>query len=336
MERSADPPSVERVVALLERDAPEEARSCLDAFRTRTAADRKDVVRSLRSLAEDDPGLVGPLCPTLTSFVADEERAVRLSAAKLFVAVAGAEPTHVRPVVEALADRLADDEEFYYVRARCAEALGYVALGHPEAVCDPAILADFRVGLSFDEPEVKEKLAKTLEYVALGDPSRLSHQVSSLAEHLDDGHDLVRYHLCTALAAVGCEQPEQLSDVEGTLRERTTDENPYVRGRAAEALGLLAGSNVRVATSLDPGDVDAEADEHPSFLVDRLDFCRRQFTESGTGAISENLGTIDSIRDGTEDVVEEMTSTDGDACPHCGLSLPESGPPMCPQCGTPY
>jgi len=32
---------------------------------------------------------------------------------------------------------------------------------------------------------------------------------------------------------------------------------------------------------------------------------------------------------------EEMNTSDGDACPHCGLDLPESGPPMCPRCGTP-
>ena len=37
------------------------------------------------------------------------------------------------------------------MRARSAEALGYVALEHPDAVDDPEILADFRIGLSFDD-----------------------------------------------------------------------------------------------------------------------------------------------------------------------------------------
>jgi hypothetical protein len=56
----------------------------------------------------------------------------------------------VKPVVDALAERLADDEEFYYVRARSAEALGYVAVDSPEGVTDPETLADLRIGLEFD------------------------------------------------------------------------------------------------------------------------------------------------------------------------------------------
>jgi hypothetical protein len=98
------------------------------------------------------------------------------------------------------------------------------------------MLADLRIGLSFDEPEVKEKLSKTLEHVALGDPERLAHHVSTLAEHLDDEDELVRYHLCTALMIVGCESPETLTEVSNALDARLDDENVYVRGRAVEAL----------------------------------------------------------------------------------------------------
>ena len=84
--------------------------------------------------------------------------------------LAESEPEATLPAADALGERLADDEEFYYVRARCAEALGYVAVDAPAAVTDPETLADLRVGLAFDEPEVKEKLAKALAHVALGDP----------------------------------------------------------------------------------------------------------------------------------------------------------------------
>jgi len=68
---------------------------------------------------------------------------------------------------------------------------------------------DLRIGLEFDEPEVKAKLAKALAHVTLGDASRLRHQVSSLAAHL-------------------------------------ADENPYVQERVAEALGLLTGTDMGV------------------------------------------------------------------------------------------
>ena len=97
----------------------------------------------------------------------------------------------------------------------------------PRWSATPEILADFRIGLSFDEPEVKEKLAKALEYVALADPSRLRHQVPSLAEHLDDEDKLVRYHPCTTLVAVGSEHPAKLVEAQVALGERLDDENPY-------------------------------------------------------------------------------------------------------------
>jgi hypothetical protein len=241
----------------------------------------------------------------------------------------------VVPAVPSLADRLADDDEFYYVRARCAEALGYVAVDAPEAVTGPETLADLRIGLAFDEPEVREKLAKALAHVALGDPSRLRHRVASLADHLDDENELVRYHLCTALVVVGCAHPAKLAEAAEPLSERLADENPYVQGRAAEALGLLAASETGIEGAPPLGDVAGEHEESPTFLTDRLAFCRRQGAPEQSGEAPDGVGTIESIREATEEVVEAMTAPDGSACPHCGLDLPESGPPMCPRCGAP-
>ncbi len=157
---------------------------------------------------------------SLTAFLSDENRAVRIVTAKLFVTLAREESSVVYPVVDDIADRLADDETFYYVRARCAEALGYVAASYPDEM-SPGILADPRVGLEFDEPEVREKLAKALEHVALGDPGRLSHRVSTLADHLDDDNELVRYHLRTMLVIVACKRPTALDGGRGLARSTT-------------------------------------------------------------------------------------------------------------------
>ena len=209
MEGASDPSPSDRVIELLEENTHGEASTYLEGIPAHSVDDRKTTIQSLQSVAADRPALVGSLCPVLATFLEDEERSIRLSTAKLFVAVGEADAASVEPVVDALADRLTDDEEFYYVRARCAEALGYVALDHPEVVTSPEILADLRIGLSFDEPEVKEKLAKALEHVALGDPGRLAHQVSSLAEHLDGDQELVRYHLCTALVLMAMTPPRR-------------------------------------------------------------------------------------------------------------------------------
>jgi len=328
MDDTPPQPSAAHLTTLIEDGLYDEVRTGFETLQQADTETQKTVLRTLKSV--DEPATLGPILSAVTPFLTDEERSVRLTTAKLLVAVAEADPDAVTPVVSTIAARLADDEEFYYVRARCAEALGYVALDDPAAVSDPAILAEFRIGLEFDEPEVKEKLAKALEYVALGDPDRLRHQVSSLAEHLDDANELVRYHLCTALVAVGSEYPTKLTDAKDALATRLDDENPYVRGRAVEALGLLAeaeGSNaVPAVEEVPPGE-----DEAASFVTERVEFARRDADE-----VHQEVGTIESIRRGTDDVVEAITSPDTDGeCPHCGLDLPDVGPPMCPGCGAP-
>jgi hypothetical protein len=328
------PPRPDRLLELVEEEAHEEAVAYLDRLGAAETETRKRALRALRDVATERPRSIEELVDPLSTFLTDEDRAARLTTAKLFVTLAEFEPEVVRPAIDTLADRLADDDEFYYVRARCAEALGYIGRNHPELVSDPAILADFRIGLSFDEPEVKEKLAKALECVALGDPGRLRHQVESLAGHLDNDGKLSRYHLCTALAAVGCEHPRRLVDGRDALvgRLSDTDENPYIRGRAAEALGILASVDGEGITV--PDEIGADGDEAAEFVRLRLAFLR----VAGTGQSADSsggVGTLDSIRSGTDAVVETMTTHDGDDCPHCGLELPGAGPPMCPRCGAP-
>jgi HEAT repeat protein len=332
MDESSPSTSAAELVALLERNARDEAIDRLAAVRRADLDDRKATIRSVRNLVDDHPAAVGEVAPALEPFLADEDRSVRLSTAKVFVALAAATPRAVVPVVPTLADRLADDGEFYYVRARSAEALGYVALDHPEAVDDPEILADLRIGLSFAEPEVKPTLAKAIECVALGNPDRLRHQVASLAEHLDDDDELVRYHLCTALVAVASEHPARVTEVRDALDGRLTDDDPYVRGRAAEILGVLARSEAtEEAPSID--DIEPCDGDAGRFLAERVRFARGGTTRRD----HSDVGTIASIRRGTDEVVAAITSPDGDgACPNCGLALPEDGPAMCPRCGSPH
>jgi len=239
------------------------------------------------------------------------------------------QPPDEGPLVDPLEDRLADGAEFYFVRARCAEALGYVALEHPD-VATPEVVAELRLGLSFDEPEVKEKLAKALEYVATGDPDRLQHHVSSLADHLDDDEVLVRYHLCTALAIVGCAQPSALTAVREALVTRLTDDDAHVRGRAAEALGVLdeesdAAAEPRLVSLTD--DTDPFASRRAQFALDA--------GSDGADTQPGDIGTVGGIHETTTDAVTEITTPDGDGCSHCGVALPADGPPMCPRCGAP-
>lgn len=337
MEESDQSPLIEHLPRLIEENAHEEASTCLAELRGEGTEDRKRAFQALRRVANDQPEALSPHLSELTPYLTDDSRSVRLTTTKLFVAVAEVDPDAVVAVISALADRLADEDEFYYVRARAAETLGYVALVHPDEVNSPEILADLRIGLSFDEPEVKEKLAKALEFVALGEPRRLKHQVSKLAEHFDDESELVRYHLCTAVAVVGCESPDALADARDELVDRLVDENPFIRGRAAEALGLLIREEIEEA-SLPDTELAVLENDAESFVTDRVLFAQSASDDQEhSGALPNEIGTVEGIRRTTDDTVKEITSPDGDGeCPHCGLALSENGPPFCPRCGVPY
>lgn len=335
MDESGHPPPIEHLTRSIEDNAHEEASTSLAQLEAEDVEERKKALQELRRLTDDRPTALSSHLPSLTPFLTDDERSIRLTTAKLFVTLAETDPDAVVPVVTALADRLADEDEFYYVRARSAEALGYVALDNPDAVVSPELLADLRIGLSFDESEVKEKLAKALEFVALGNPRRLRHQVSNLAEHFGDENELVRYHLCTAVAVVGCEHPEALFDARIELSDRLDDENAFVRGRAAEALGLLVRADFE-EEPLSETELEALKSDEESFVADRGRFVRCVLGNGESAeTVPEEIGTAEGIRETTDDVVEEITSPDGE-CPHCGLALPENGPPMCPRCGVPY
>ncbi|MGQ3413910.1 sister chromatid cohesion protein PDS5 [Natrinema sp. LN54] len=332
MDDSLQQSSVDRLAGALNSDTPKEAVTHLERLENRDKETRKAAVRAIRQFAETQPTALEPVLTTLPPFLTDEERSVRLTTAKLFVEVAEADPDAVSSVVPSLADRLADEDEFYYVRARSAEALGYVALEHPETAATPEVLADLQIGLSFDEPEVREKLAKALEFVALGDQDRLRHRVSTLSESLDDPNELVRYHLCTALVVIGCAYPDALSESVAALRDRMNDENPYVRGRVVEAFGLLERADSDVSIP----DVTAAVDDDPEqFLAARVRFATGG-DEDHADAVPETVGSIPTIRDRTDEIVAEITTPDGDECPNCGLALPEASTPMCPRCGVPY
>ncbi|GAA0644928.1 HEAT repeat domain-containing protein [Salarchaeum japonicum] len=323
-----DPPATDRLRALLRDGEYDAASDGLARVMDADAAVRRRALNALRDLADDRPGAVAGVAAAVVPFLTDDERSFRLGAAKLFAALADADPDAVRPVADALADRLRDDDEFYFVRARCAEALGYVALDHPD-VASPAVLADLRVGLEFDEPEVRERLAQALECVALGDPNRLRNHAGALAGHLDDGSERVRYHLASALVAVATEHPERLADAADALADRLSDDRVHVRGRAAEALGLLARADTDAALPVD-GLADAMDDE--AFVAERARFA---LPAAEDGDAPADVGTLAGVRRTTRAAVAEMTAPDGE-CQHCGLALPASGgPPTCPRCGAP-
>ena len=335
---ASDPAPSDDVVDRLERGDVEAATASLDELRAADAEARMEAIRSLQRFAEEAPEAFEPIASALVPFLTDEQRSIRLSTVKLFVAVARTAPEAALGGADALAARLADDEEFYYVRARSAEALGYLALEVPEEVVSPEVLADLRVGLEFDEPEVREKLAKALAHVAVASPDRLQHHVPTLATHLGDDSEEIRYHLATALLAVGCTAPEAVADAVEELSVRLDDDSPYVRGRAAEALGLVARADTSAAIpeSKLVAMVEADGDGNDeAFAAERVRFALAGVEGGDSEDFDEDIGSLPAVRTQTDEILEAMRRSDESTCPQCGLELPEGGPPMCPDCGAP-
>ncbi|MUV85066.1 hypothetical protein GJ631_00325 [Natronomonas sp. CBA1123] len=336
---ASDPAPSDDVVDRLERGEVEAATASLDELQAADAEARTEAIRSLQRFAEEAPESFEPIVSALAPFLTDEQRSIRLSTAKLFVAVARTAPEAALGGADALAARLADDEEFYYVRARSAEALGYLALEAPEEVVSPDVLADLRVGLEFDEPEVREKLAKALAQVAVASPGRLRHHVPTLAAHLEDDSEEIRYHLATALVAVSCRKPEAVTDAVEELSARLDDDSPYVRGRAAEAVGLVARAGtsaaipeLKLAAMVEAAD---DGDDDEAFAVERVRFALAAIEGADSEDFDEEIGSLAAVRERTDEIIEAMRRTDESTCPQCGLELPEGGPPMCPDCGSP-
>jgi len=92
MSEPEQPPTPDRLTSLLKEGNHEETVACLDRLGAADAETRKRSLRAVRDIAEEPTysfdGLVGPL----STFLTDEDRAVRLTTAKLFVTLAQSEP----------------------------------------------------------------------------------------------------------------------------------------------------------------------------------------------------------------------------------------------------
>lgn len=182
MDDSTRLPSVDHVVNFLEQNAHDETRACLDQIETAPASDRKTVLRSLKSVAEAHPSVLAPAASALARFLEDDERSVRLTTAELFVTRAESTPETVVPVVSSLAERLAAADEFYYVRARCAEALGLLARVERDDVALPESRLEELTADDDAEPFVINRVRFVLESVDQSDtPDQVPNEIGSLS-----------------------------------------------------------------------------------------------------------------------------------------------------------
>lgn len=294
-------------------DAPTETqKACATAFR--------DAVDESTDRGEAALPAVEPLLDS-------GDRAVRLTAVKGCATLAAARPSAVDPLVSTLTDLL--DDDFYYVRGRAAETLGYVALADPDAIDRATVVARLLNALSLDRPEIRQHVAAAVARIALGDPGALRSVVGEFDAHLDDGDELVRYHLTTAVVAVATEYPTYCRSLAGPLRDRLDDDQSYVRGRAAEALGLVAPVDSEVVAAA--ADRLRELTDGSEFVADRARFALADGTSPPDGVADRT-----AIAEGTPAIVDDITGPPEDAgCPHCGETLGGVEPPFCPACGAP-
>lgn len=279
--------------------------------------DRKHCARVLRDESDTGVGAV----PVIDTLLSDPERSVRLTAVKAVVDIASESPGAVKPLAEKLDDLLYD--EFYFVRGRSAEAVGYIVHEYPDAEGIPSTVGiTLFDALSLDESEVRRKVAKAISMVACSRPEDVLPNAKEVFDHADDDDAVVRYHLLTTLVALALRSPSEMephaSDVEPFLE----DENPYVRGRAVEFLGLV-----------DPdvlGDLESREYEHRTDEAEEFESLRVEW------AFDDDGNLVESLHAETDEKVRgvEREASDATLCPNCGEPVPDT--PTCPRCGAPH
>jgi HEAT repeat protein len=291
---------------------------------------QKPVAKRVHTHAEDTPAAALAAVPVVEELLVADAQSVRLTATKAAGALAAARPTDVETLVDPLTERL--DDDFYFVRGRASEALGHLAQATPGAIDRPVVLARLLNALSVDRSEIRQYVSEALARIAVGDPSALRTMTDDCAGHLADEDPLVRFHLATALALVARPHPGYCTGTVPSVADRLSDEEMYVRGRAAEILGLVALAHPDAVSGERARLADLTDDE--SFVADRARFACDAL-DGTAGDPPDELGDADTIAAGTADIVDDITTSDGSGCPHCGESLPESRPPFCPLCGAP-
>jgi hypothetical protein len=283
----------------------------------------------LRTVADDDPAALSALQPAVEVLLTAEDRSVRLTVTKAVGEFAAADPDGAASLVPALTERL--DDEFYFVRGRAAEALGHVARHEPDAIETATVVARLLNALSLDRAETRQHVAGALANVALGDPRALRTVTDDVADALADDDPLVRYHLSTALVAVAAAHPSYCKAVTEAVAAQLDDDCVYVRGRAAELLGLVAASDDAAVTDNEEA-LDACAND-VAFVAERA-----RFALGGSDRkvdAPDSVADLAAIADATADIVDDITTPDGEGCPHCGESVGGGAPPFCPACGAP-
>lgn len=112
MNEPNQPPTPDHLSELLREGTHEVTVACIERLGAADTDTRKRALRALRDVAAERPRSVEDLIDPLSTFLTDEDRAVRLTTAKLFVTLAQSEPSIVLPAVDVLADRLADEDEW--------------------------------------------------------------------------------------------------------------------------------------------------------------------------------------------------------------------------------
>jgi HEAT repeat protein len=268
--------------------------------------------------------------PAVDVLLTADDRSVRLTVAKAVSTFAAADPEAATPLASALVDRL--DDEFYFVRGRAAEAVGHLAVADPDAIETATVIARLLNALSLDRDETRQHVTGALARVALGDSKALRTVTDDIAEHLDDDDPVVRYHLTTALAAVATEYPGYCRSVTDAVGSQLTDDTEYVRGRAVETLALVATVDPTAVT--DHEDTLNQHTDDESFVAERVQFAL-EVVASETAEPPDGIGDCEAIAAATAQIVEEITASDAEGCPHCGEVVGDAAVPFCPACGAP-
>jgi len=197
----------------------------------------KDVLKIIRSVADDDPSAVTDLVPRFEVLLKDEiNRAVQVFL--VLEQVADTHPETLLPIVPTIIEYTTDTSSENRIGA--LSVLGRVSKAYPNVATDVIPVAEEL--LDVDDNKLRANAAGLLADQAEEYPEEVLPAVPDAIELLDDTDEHARYNATSILARVAEHDPDAVEPATELLIDALTEDNAAARENACWALGRINAS----------------------------------------------------------------------------------------------
>lgn len=205
---------------------------------------RRQAIRCLVPIAEEDPGDVIDAVPKLAPIMEADATAER-HAMFVLSRISKEYPEQIKPFAERLGDVLLDDTRADEVRLNAAAALGRVCGEYPATADD--IFDDVATLLESENPMLRNNAVGFMSDVATLKSDLLEPYTDAIAELLEGDDEYARTNASCALSRVAVDFPASVEPYTETFVDLLSDDASLVRLNACWALGHLEAAEAESA-----------------------------------------------------------------------------------------